>query len=171
MKKFNHLSKIKETSIKIVKKIIVFVKKHKKICVVVSLTLITAIAIGCVIKTQDTRTPVKTELPKPESTTIVKQDLNTSVSVTGTLISAQTWELTSGLTDVRVRSVKVKVGDRVKEGDIIVELDDSDMNLLVSASKHSVTDKQHSFCYDISNLFFEALFMLMYKTAAFRQFI
>lgn len=41
----------------------------------------------------------------------------------------------------------------------------------VSASKHSVTDKQHSFCYDISNLFFEALFMLMYKTAAFRQFI
>ena len=42
---------------------------------------------------------------------------------------------------------------------------------IVSASKHSVTDKQHSFCYDISNLFFEALFMLMYKTAAFRQFI
>lgn len=43
--------------------------------------------------------------------------------------------------------------------------------LFVSASKHRVTDKQHSFCYDISNLFFEALFMLMYKTAAFRQFI
>ena len=41
----------------------------------------------------------------------------------------------------------------------------------VSASKHSVTDKQHLFCYDISNLFFEVLFMLMCKTAAFRQFI
>ena len=43
--------------------------------------------------------------------------------------------------------------------------------LYVSASKHSVTDKQHAFCYDVSNLFFEALFMLMCKTAAFRQFI
>ena len=41
----------------------------------------------------------------------------------------------------------------------------------VSASKHSVTDKQLSFCYDISNLYFEVLFMLMCKTAAFRQFI
>lgn len=50
----------------------------------------------------------------------------------------------------------------------IVQLKD---RYVVSASKHSVTDKQHSFCYDISNLFFEALFMLMYKTAAFRQFI
>ena len=45
------------------------------------------------------------------------------------------------------------------------------MGTYVSASKHSVTDKQHAFCYDVSNLFFEALFMLMCNTAAFRQFI
>lgn len=55
--------------------------------------------------------------------------------------------------------------------DFFEVIDSRDNQKSVSASKHSVTDKQLSFCYDISNLFFEVLFMLMCKTAAFRQFI
>jgi len=70
--------------------------------------------------------------------TVEKTDLRQKVTVTGTVESAETSVIKSDLMNVKVKSVKVKVGDRVKKGDIIAELDDTDLKEQLSDAEKSL---------------------------------
>ncbi len=86
-----------------------------------------------------------TETPVTES--VMKQDLKKTVTVNGTIESTESATVTSILTDAKVLELNVKVGDRVKEGDVIAVLDSSDVdralllareNLELTVSKNSI---------------------------------
>lgn len=56
-----------------------------------------------------------------------KRDINTSISVTGTIASADKREVTTNLNEAEVTEVSVSVGDYVEEGATIIVFDDSDL--------------------------------------------
>lgn len=63
---------------------------------------------------------------KMQTISIVKKDLTDSISLTGQIASVDSREVTTDLMDATVKEVKVRVGDYVNEGDILVTLDDAD---------------------------------------------
>lgn len=69
---------------------------------------------------------------------VEKTDLKQKVTVSGTIESAENSAVTCDVTGVKVKSVKVKAGDRVKKGDIIAELDDSDLTSQLAQAEKSL---------------------------------
>ena len=70
--------------------------------------------------------------------TVEKHDLKQKVTVTGTVESKETTSVKSELAGTKFKSVKVKVGDRVKKGDVIAELDDTDLKVQLAAAQKSL---------------------------------
>lgn len=66
---------------------------------------------------------------------IEKMDIKQSVTVSGTVKSSESSELKSSAVNTNVKKVNVKVGDRVKKGDIIAVLDDSDLKSQLEAAE------------------------------------
>lgn len=62
-----------------------------------------------------------------ETVSVEKRDLKKSVTLSGTVQSADVSNLRSTVVETKVVDVKVKVGDRVKKGDVIAVLDDTDL--------------------------------------------
>ena len=58
---------------------------------------------------------------------IEKIDIKQSVTVSGTVKSSDSSELKSSAVNTKVKKINVKVGDRVRNGDVIAVLDDSDL--------------------------------------------
>lgn len=73
-------------------------------------------------------------------TTISKHDLKNAITVSGSLISKQKSSLESTVTGVKVTAVNVKVGDRVKAGDVLATLDSSDAAAELTAAKTALSD-------------------------------
>lgn len=65
-------------------------------------------------------------LPSYEATSLARMDLKNTVSVTGTVKSEDEKNVYSTLA-YQIKSVNVKVGDVVKEGDVLCELDTTDI--------------------------------------------
>ena len=61
---------------------------------------------------------------------VEKMDIKQYVTVSGTVGSSNVSSVSSNAVNTKVREVKVKVGDRVKKGDIIAVLDDTDIREL-----------------------------------------
>ena len=64
---------------------------------------------------------------RTQTTQIKKMDLSTSISVTGTVASADNRSVSTEVAGVQVTGVNVSVGDYVNEGDIIITLDATDL--------------------------------------------
>ena len=64
-----------------------------------------------------------------ETVRVTKQNLIDSISVTGTIASADAWDVSASAKDVEVLEVNYEVGDYVNAGDVIVVLDTSDLEL------------------------------------------
>lgn len=62
-----------------------------------------------------------------ETVSVEKRDLQKSVTLSGTVQSADVSNLRSTVVETKVIDVKVKVGDKVKKGDVIAVLDDTDL--------------------------------------------
>lgn len=73
-----------------------------------------------------------TELVKVE-----KQNLIDSVSVTGTVESADSRDVSASAKDVKVLAVNYKVGDYVNAGDVVAVLDSSDLERKLKEAKNS----------------------------------
>lgn len=66
---------------------------------------------------------------------VEKMDIKQYVTVSGTVGSSNVSSVSSNAVNTKVREVKVKVGDRVKKGDIIAVLDDTDIREQLSAAE------------------------------------
>ena len=75
---------------------------------------------------------------KNNTITVEKTDLKQKVTVSGTVESADTAIVTGDVTGVKVKSVKVKKGDRVKKGDVIAELDDTDLQAQLATAEKAL---------------------------------
>lgn len=78
------------------------------------------------------------------TTTLRKQVLNDSVSVTGTVQSTQTVNVTVTLTGYTVSEILVQEGDRVEEGDVIARLDSGDLLEKIQETKDKLAQNADS---------------------------
>lgn len=73
---------------------------------------------------------------KVETVQVKKQNLIDSISVTGTIASADAWDVSASAKDVEVLSVNYEVGDYVNEGDVIVVLDSTDLEISLTQAQN-----------------------------------
>lgn len=89
-----------------------------------------------------------------EVATVSKGDISVSISGSGSIESASTKNIASEVS-ATVKSVNVSVGDRVSKGDVLFELDSSDLESQIRSKQKSVTSLQdtvNDYSEEISNL-------------------
>ena len=79
------------------------------------------IAAGGVIHHKISASAAMSE-PIEDTATVERMDLQKSITLNGTIISAESKSLSSTISDAEVKSVNVKVGDSVRKGDVIAVL-------------------------------------------------
>ena len=100
-------------------------KKGKK-AAVITICSIAAVAVGGSAVYAAVSSKPETE-GSAQTVEVEKMDLKQCVTVTGTVKSGESSSLVSELLGTEIKSVDVKVGDRVKKGDVIAVLDDTDL--------------------------------------------
>ena len=100
-------------------------KKGKK-AAVITICSIAALAIGgsavyAAVSSKNETTD------SSQTVEVTKMDLKQCITVTGSVKSDESSSISSELINTEFKSVDVKVGDRVKKGDVIAVLDDSDL--------------------------------------------
>ncbi len=97
-------------------------KVTKKVKIIAALTLIAVIGGGSFTYQNLHATAAETEAFAMDTATVERMDLLKSITLNGTIISGESKELSSAVTDAEVLSTPVAVGDKVKKGDVIVVL-------------------------------------------------
>lgn len=103
--------------------------------VLLVLILIAAIVAGVIWRGKGKKPQMQTMTI--ETARIEKMDLTNSVSVTGTLATANGKTASTTLKDIKVTKVYVEVGDEVQEGDIICTFDSSDIEDALADAKNN----------------------------------
>lgn len=112
-----------------------FVKKYKLLTILLVLFLIAAIVAGIIWRGKSKKPQM--QAMTIETARIEKMDLTNSVSVTGTLATANGKTASTTLKDIKVTKVYVEVGDEVQEGDIICTFDSSDIEDALEDAKNN----------------------------------
>ena len=112
------------------------VKKHKKITIAGVILIIVAI-VGTTIgsKASERREQMEAMMNQTQTSKVEKRTLVSSVSATGTLMSAKSKEVTVDLSGVEVENVLVQLGDMVEEGQLLCEFDSKDIEENLAESK------------------------------------
>ncbi|MCR5123281.1 MAG: HlyD family efflux transporter periplasmic adaptor subunit [Ruminococcus sp.] len=109
-------------------------KKKTKFIIAGTSVAVIAATVGCSIMLTSAKNAE--EMPAvPNTVSVEKMDLSKKVTLSGSVKSAETSTVKCALSGVNVKSVKVKVGDEVKKGDVIAVLDDSDLTEKLADTK------------------------------------
>lgn len=119
-----------------------FIRKHKILTSVIAVILVIAVVfatlfIGGKFSKKDT------SYSYIRTTVLKKGSLENSISATGTVESAETSNVTSNL-NYTVKSISVAVGDVVKKGDIICQLDTEDLEKQIKNEEENVSKQYNS---------------------------
>ena len=106
-----------------------FIKKHKKLIIILLIVVIVGGVIISKVKSSSSATDVE---QATLTTSVEKMDLQSSISVTGTLEAGDTASVTSTLSGVKVSTVNYEVGDYVEAGTVVVEFDGDDLEDTIS---------------------------------------
>ncbi len=102
-----------------------FIRKRKMMVLAA-----TGIVVGGIVffgyRSSHAQTIVKAE-NSVSTTTLKKRDLTKSVSVTGTIASADKREVVADMKDTQIGEVRVSVGDYVNKGDTVLVFDDTEL--------------------------------------------
>lgn len=74
--------------------------------------------------------------------TLSYDSLNETVVASGTIESQTTSTITSSINNATISKINYSVGDEVKEGDVIIELDTTNLNKQISKQSEKVTDQE-----------------------------
>ena len=122
-----------------------FVLKHKLLFIIIAILIVVGVIFGR--KYLAKVNPADSAEEGTVTTTVEKMDLQSSVSVTGTLAAGQTQDVTSTTaTGTEVSAVYYEVGDYVEAGTVVVEFDSDDYEekLAELNAKYNITDKQNA---------------------------
>lgn len=115
--------------------------KSRKMLYILLLAAIIAVIAGSIIFV--CLRPSATKESAAQNSNVIslaKQDLTQSISATGTVKSANSRTVSAKVTNLTIKSVKVKVGDQVKKGETLVTFDNSDLkNALADARENLST--------------------------------
>lgn len=117
-------------------------KKHKKKLIIGAMILvIVIIAIVVITNFFGKRRSMRNFFAPTESTMVLsKMDLVSSISATGTIESAKSKTVSANINGVEVDEVKVKVGDTVKKGDVLVVFDETDLQETLEEAQENLSD-------------------------------
>lgn len=105
-----------------------FMKKHKKLVILlIVLLVLAAIVIYFVVQVKKASEMLNEMANAGEVVAIENRALVESLSATGTVVSLDSYDVTSTAVNADVSEVKVSIGDVVKEGDVLCLLDSSDI--------------------------------------------
>ncbi len=104
-----------------------FLKKHKKWCIAAVILIVVIAGAGSFISRAKRAGNMAAMIPAQETAEVELRSLMETVSATGTVVSAQSKNISVNLSDVEVMEVNVKVGDSVEAGDVICVLDSTDL--------------------------------------------
>ena len=118
-----------------------FLKKHKILSIIIALILVAAIVLsGFAFKNKGGSTKSYSFI---RTTTLTRGTLEDTVTSKGTIKSASTSNVTTSL-NYTVKSINVEVGDTVKEGDIIITLDTSELEKQIEKEEKSLSKQKSS---------------------------
>ena len=115
----------------------------KKIIAIIAAVLVVVIVIGAVIISRNAASndsENNTSVTKTEEVAI--RDLSESVGATGTIVSLKSRDVTVSLTDTEIKTIDVKVGDKVKQNDVLASLDVSDAEENLANAKTALSNAQ-----------------------------
>jgi multidrug efflux pump subunit AcrA (membrane-fusion protein) len=144
IKKWEEENKVK----KFLKAVGSFVKRHKKVVIIISIVIIIALVALVVLNIRKKDISEIAAANQMETVALEKRNLSKSVSVTGIIESADSRSISTDLNDIEITNVNVEIGDTVKAGDVICEfnteeieqsLEDSKTSLGVSESETSIS--------------------------------
>lgn len=105
-----------------------YIKNHKILTIIVVLVLIAAIiGVNIYQRIHTMQNAMKNSENRMMTTSLTKMDLTSSISVTGTIASADSRSISTTLTGTEIEEVNVSVGDYVNEGDVIITFDSTDL--------------------------------------------
>lgn len=120
-------------------------KRKKRIIWIVVIAVVVfavaAIVVGiCARKKAASRFTGGNMMMQQSTIQLGKQDLSTSISVTGSLASAKTKTVSANMNGTEVEAVYVEIGDIVKKGDKLVAFDLTDLKELLADAKENLAD-------------------------------
>lgn len=116
--------------------------RKKIITLVISLVVVLAVAVGIflVVKQRESKS---TTASAKRMTQVTRGNMEVSLSGSGTIESASTSDVMSNVQGKIIKSYK-KVGDTVKKGDPLYEMDDTDAKLQIQKIQNSIEQQQLS---------------------------
>lgn len=134
------------------KKIGDFIKKHKKAVIIIAIIAVIAIIIAVMVhKTKKKAEELLGQMTQ-ETFVLEKRNLVKSVSGTGKIASVEKKDIVvSSLNNVKVDTVNVKLGDAVKEGDIICTFDTEDIERNLANAKTDLAIAQKKTANSMDN--------------------
>lgn len=110
----------------------------KKVLIPAVIVLVLAGGFGVhALNRQKAKKAMAEQMSQVETTQVTKQNLIDSISVTGTIESADERDVSAIASNVEVETVNYKVGDYVNAGDVVVVLDSSELERKLTEAQNS----------------------------------
>ena len=118
------------------KKVLEFLKKHKKLIIILAVVAIVAsIAVKIVSTVNDAKNLLSGMQSSASTEKIEERDIVNSVTATGTIVAVENRSYSTSVTGIKVKEVKVEVGDKVNPGDILCVLDEEEFEKQLADAK------------------------------------
>ena len=131
-----------------------FFMRHKKLLIILGFILIVAIIGGRFFVIGGKKATLANQQMIQEFTSVEKGNIELTVTGSGAIESSSTKDVAAEVS-AKVKAVNIKVGDIVKKGDILFELDSSDLETQIRNKQKTVTNYQktvNEYNEDIKNL-------------------
>ena len=118
------------------KKVLEFLKKHKKLIIILAVVaIVAAIAVKIVSTVNDAKNLLAGMQSSASTEKIEERDIVNSVTATGTIVAVENRSYSTSVTGIKVKEVKVEVGDKVNPGDILCVLDEEEFEKQLADAK------------------------------------
>ncbi|MCR4748661.1 MAG: HlyD family efflux transporter periplasmic adaptor subunit [Lachnospiraceae bacterium] len=118
------------------KKVLEFLKKHKKLIIILAVVaIVAAIAVKIVSTVNDAKNLLTGMQSSASTEKIEERDIVNSVTATGTIVAVENRSYSTSVTGIKVKEVKVEVGDKVNPGDILCVLDEEEFEKQLADAK------------------------------------
>lgn len=116
------------------------IRKHRKLVIAAVIVLVIAGAGAILLPRFLKKEDQPAAQAKQSTVQLSKMDLTKSVSATGTIESAKVKTVSASLSNVEIKSVKVKEGDTVKKGQTLVTFDQTDLKSALTEAQENLAD-------------------------------